>query len=116
MIHLLVRVDRAEEVEGVEDVEDVEVEVAGAVGVVREVAAAVAAVREGRVVEGEEEEEAEGEAEIKVREDIRMPRGQGGMIRRCREWALSSYTIGISEIIPSSIPSQHHSHAHCPLK
>ena len=110
MIHLLALLDRAEEAEGVGVVEVEEV-------VVREaVVGAVAAVREGRVVEGEEEEEAEGEAEIKVREDIRTPQGRGGMIRRCREWALSSYTIGISEIIPSSIPSQHHSHAHCPLK
>jgi len=99
-------VDRAEEVEGVEVVEDVEVEVA--VAEVREV--------EGREVEGEEEEEGEGEVEIKDRGDIRMPRGRGGMIRRCREWALSSYTIGISEKIPSSIPSYHHEHAHCPLK
>jgi hypothetical protein len=49
-------------------------------------------VDEGAEVEGEEveagEEEEEGEEEIKVVEDIRMLRGQEGMIRKCRGWVL----------------------------
>ena len=71
---------------------------------------------EGRAVEGEEGEEVEGEVEIKVLEDIRMLPGRGGMIRRCREWALSRPST--SAVIPSSpgpsyhqtctLPSRHH--------
>ena len=97
MIHLLALVDQAEEGEGVEVGEVVEV--AGAEVVMREVVA--------REVVGEEE--GEGEVEIQVPEDIRMLRGRGGMIRRCRGWALSRPSIG-------AIPSYHHTNAHCPLK
>ena len=107
MIHPLALVDRAEEGEGDE---------VGEVEVVAAVAAAVQAMKEvvGKEgVEEEVEEEGEGEVEIKVLEDIRTPRGQEDMIRRCREWAQSRQ--GMSGVY-TIISAYHYKHAHCPLK
>ena len=98
VIHLLALVDRAEEEEGDEVEEVVGAEVAAVVEVMREVVA-----KEEVGQEVEEEEEGEEEVEIKVLEDTRTPRGQGDMIRRCREWAQSRLgMLGVPTIISSS--------------
>lgn len=106
MIHLLALVDRAEEGEVDEVGEVAEVVMVAAVEVMKEV---VAKEEVGEEVEAE----GEGEVEIKVLEDIRTPRGQEDMIRRCREWAQSRQgKSGVNTIISA----YHYKHAHCPLK